>query len=168
MSEYVNDIYSYLYHLERVYAIKESHLEGQRDVSSKMRAVLVDWINEVHFQYRFAQETFHMAISIIDRYLQVVKIYCQIFFVFFYLIFTYVLFFNFFQTVKTTSRQNLQLVGVAALFIASKYEELYPPEVRDFVYITDDTYTRHQIIEMEKHILKVDCLMTIMKKRIMR
>lgn len=56
---------------------------------------------------------------------------------------------------KTTSRQNLQLVGVAALFIASKYEELYPPEVRDFVYITDDTYTKHEVIEMEKHILKV-------------
>lgn len=56
---------------------------------------------------------------------------------------------------KTTSRQNLQLVGVAALFIASKYEELYPPEVRDFVYITDDTYTKYQVIEMEKHILKV-------------
>lgn len=57
--------------------------------------------------------------------------------------------------VKTTSRQNLQLVGVAALFISSKYEELYPPEIADFVYITDDTYTKHQVIDMEKHILKV-------------
>lgn len=57
--------------------------------------------------------------------------------------------------VKTTSRQNLQLVGVAALFISSKYEELYPPEIADFVYITDDTYTKHQVIEMERHILKV-------------
>lgn len=56
---------------------------------------------------------------------------------------------------STTSRQNLQLVGVSALFIASKYEELYPPEVKDFAFITDDTYTKHQIIEMEKHILKV-------------
>lgn len=49
----------------------------------------------------------------------------------------------------------MQLVGVAALFISSKYEELYPPEISDFVYITDDTYTKHQVIEMEKHILKV-------------
>lgn len=56
---------------------------------------------------------------------------------------------------KTTSRQNLQLVGVAALFLSSKYEELYPPEISDFVYITDDTYNKHQVIEMERHILKV-------------
>lgn len=55
----------------------------------------------------------------------------------------------------TTSRSNLQLVGVAALFISSKYEELYPPDISDFVYITDDTYTKQQVIEMEKHILKV-------------
>lgn len=57
----------------------------------------------------------------------------------------------------TTSRQNLQLVGVTALFIASKYEELYPPEVKDFVYITDDTYTQKDVLKMEMHILKVNC-----------
>lgn len=67
----MNDIYSYLYHLETVYAIEKNHLEGQRDVLPKMRAVLMDWINEVHLQYHFVQETFHMAVSIIDRYLQV-------------------------------------------------------------------------------------------------
>lgn len=71
MSEYVNDIFAYLYHLEEKYAIREDHLSGQRDVFPKMRSVLIDWINEVHLQYRFAQETFHMAVSIIDRYLQV-------------------------------------------------------------------------------------------------
>lgn len=71
VSEYVNDIYAYLYHLEEKYAIRKNHLDGQRDVFPKMRAVLIDWINEVHLQYRFAQETFHMAVSIIDRYLQV-------------------------------------------------------------------------------------------------
>lgn len=60
-----------------------------------------------------------------------------------------------FQSVKNTTRKNLQLVGVAALFIASKFEELYPPEIRDFVYITDNTYTKEEILRMEKHILKV-------------
>lgn len=54
-----------------------------------------------------------------------------------------------------TSRQNLQLVGVTALFIASKYEELYPPEIGDFVYITDETYNKSQILEMERRIIKV-------------
>lgn len=72
VSEYVNDIFAYLNQLEVTHAIRPDHLAGQRDVFPKMRAVLIDWINEVHLQYRFAQETFHMAVSIIDRYLQVI------------------------------------------------------------------------------------------------
>ena len=128
VSEYVNDIYEYLRKLEVQYEIRENHLKGQTEVLPKMRAVLIDWINDVHLQYRFMQETFHMAVSIIDRYL---------------------------QASTRTTRKNLQLVGITALFIASKYEELYPPEVKDFVYITDDTYNRNQVLDMEKHILKV-------------
>lgn len=46
------------------------------------------------------------------------------------------------------------MVGVTALFLASKYEELYPPEVNDFVYITDDTYSKKQILEMEQYMMK--------------
>jgi cyclin A len=37
----------------------------------------------------------------------------------------------------------------------SKYEEIYPPEVGEFVYITDDTYTKKQVLRMEHLILKV-------------
>jgi hypothetical protein len=47
------------------------------------------------------------------------------------------------------------LVGVAALFIASKYEELYPPEINDYVFIADDAYTKQQILAMEKNIVTV-------------
>lgn len=71
MSEYVNDIYAYLRYLEDVYVIENDHLKHQREVLPKMRAVLVDWMNEVHQQYHFVQETFHMSVSILDRYLQV-------------------------------------------------------------------------------------------------
>ena len=45
--------------------------------------------------------------------------------------------------------------GTSALFIASKYEEIYPPELTEFVYITDDSYTKGQILNMEKLVLKV-------------
>ena len=41
------------------------------------------------------------------------------------------------------------------MFIASKYEEIYPPELRDFVYVTDKAYTKSQILNMEGKILKV-------------
>lgn len=131
VSEYVNDIYDYLYQVELEQPIHKDHLAGQKEVSHKMRAVLIDWINEVHLQFHLAAETFQLAVAIIDRYLQVVK---------------------------DTKRTYLQLVGVTALFIATKYEELFPPAIGDFVFITDDTYTARQIRQMELQIFKaIDC-----------
>ncbi|XP_037929642.1 G2/mitotic-specific cyclin-B-like, partial [Teleopsis dalmanni] len=131
LSEYVNDIYDYLYSLEIELPIAKYHLEGQEEVSPKMRGVLVDWINEVHLQFHLVPETFQMTVAIIDRYL---------------------------QNVKDTKRSQLQLVGVTALFIATKYEELYPPALSDFVYITDDTYNAKQILQMELKVFKaIDC-----------
>lgn len=54
----------------------------------------------------------------------------------------------------SVSKNNLQLVGVTAMFIASKYEEMYPPEINDFVYITDNAYTLNQIKSTECLMLK--------------
>lgn len=53
------------------------------------------------------------------------------------------------------TRQEFQLLGTSALFIATKYEEIYPPDLADFVYITDDSFTKSQILLMEKTILNV-------------
>ena len=47
----------------------------------------------------------------------------------------------------------LQLVGVTALMVAAKYEEIYPPEVKDFVFITDKAYMKQQVLTMEYNIL---------------
>lgn len=65
--------------MERKYAIRKNHLEGQVEVHPRMRTVLLDWISEVHTQYHFAQETFHLAVSLIDRYLQVIDLFHSIF-----------------------------------------------------------------------------------------
>ncbi|XP_036331247.1 G2/mitotic-specific cyclin-B [Rhagoletis pomonella] len=131
VSEYVNDIYNYLFQLEEEQYIRKNHLDCQDEVHPKMRAVLIDWINEVHCQFHLDPETFQMAVAIIDRYL---------------------------QEVKDTKRIHLQLVGVTALFIAAKYEELIPPSISEFVFITDDTYNSKQIVQMELKIFKtLDC-----------
>lgn len=127
LSEYVNDIYAYLFKVERIFPIRENFLATQTDVTPKMRTVLLDWINEVHNQFSLELETYHMTVSMIDRYL---------------------------QATTTTPRRNLQLIGVTALFMASKYEELMPPEISDFVYVTDDTYSKEQILQMEKKIFE--------------
>lgn len=46
-------------------------------------------------------------------------------------------------------------VALIPVYLSRKYEEIYPPEIGEFVYITDDTYTKQQVLRMEKLILKV-------------
>lgn len=55
---------------------------------------------------------------------------------------------------NTVDKSKLQLVGVTAMLIASKYEEMYAPEVGDFVFITDNTYSSEEIRKMERHMLR--------------
>jgi len=125
--EYVNDIYGYLRHLESVQNVKPDYLAGQTELLPKMRAVLIDWLVGVHLQFHLLQETLYTTVAILDRFLQV--------------------------EVGSVTRNKLQLVGVAAMLVASKYEEIYAPEVKDFVYITDRAYTEKDILRMEIRIL---------------
>lgn len=65
--------------------------------------------------------------------------------------YTYILFL---QLYRAIDRKKLQLVGVTAMFIASKYEEMYSPDISDFVYITDKAYSKTDILNMEMLIVK--------------
>jgi len=129
--EYVQDIYNYLRQLERTQNIEANYLSGQSEILPKMRSVLVDWLIGVHLQFHLLQETLYTTVAIIDRYLQVEV------------------------GSGTVTRNKLQLVGVAAMLVAAKYEEIYAPEVKDFVYITDRAYTEKEILKMEIKILSV-------------
>ncbi|NWR50557.1 CCNB2 protein, partial [Regulus satrapa] len=124
-SDYVKDIYLYLRELELQQAVRPHYLEG-RTTNGRMRAILVDWLVQVHSRFRLLQETLYMCVAIIDRFLQSYPV----------------------------PRKKLQLVGVTALLVASKYEEILSPDVADFVYITDNAYTSNEIREMEMIILK--------------
>ncbi|GAB0098249.1 Cyclin [Sergentomyia squamirostris] len=126
MTEYVNDVYDYLFQLEKRFQIKQNYLDTHKDITPRMRKILIEWINEVHFQFHLETETYHMSVALIDRYLQVSK---------------------------NISRKMLQLVGITALFVASKYEEVMPPSIHDFVHITDNSYTAAQVREMEQSVL---------------
>jgi len=84
----------------------------QKDINEKMRSILIDWLVEVHLKFKLLPETLYLTVNIIDRYLAKEQI----------------------------PRSKLQLVGVTSMLIASKYEEIYAPEVRDFEYITDKAY----------------------------
>lgn len=126
MSIYIKDIYNYLTELELKYPIEPDHLRKQSVITGKMRATLIDWLVEVQRQFSLVLETFHLTVGIIDRYLQVVP---------------------------NVQRNQLQLVGVTAMFIASKYEEIYAPEVGDFVYVTDNAYSKADVFQCERDIM---------------
>ena len=82
-----------------------------------MRSILVDWLVEVAEEYKLSLQTLYLTINYIDRVLSVMSVL----------------------------RGKLQLVGTACMLIAAKFEEIYPPDISDFVYITDDTYNAKQV-----------------------
>ncbi|KAJ7326997.1 hypothetical protein JRQ81_016756 [Phrynocephalus forsythii] len=125
--DYIEDIYKYLREMEVKCKPKVGYMKKQPDITNNMRAILVDWLVEVGEEYKLQNETLHLAVNYIDRFLSSMSVL----------------------------RGKLQLVGTAAMLLASKFEEIYPPEVAEFVYITDDTYTKRQVLRMEHLILKV-------------
>ncbi|XVF39281.1 hypothetical protein PTKIN_Ptkin01aG0022100 [Pterospermum kingtungense] len=97
----------------------------QKDINASMRAILVDWLVEVTEEYKLIPETLFLTVNYIDRYL----------------------------SGNSINRQQLQLLGVACMMIASKYEEICAPQVEEFCYVTDNTYGRDEIVQMESTVL---------------
>ena len=102
-----------------------TYLTRQNEINEKMRSILIDWLIDVHFKFGFTDETLFMTISIIDRYLSISQI----------------------------TRANFQLLGITALMIACKHEEIDLPKIDDFIYITDNAYVKNEVIKMEEDVL---------------
>ena len=102
-----------------------TYLTRQNEINEKMRSILIDWLIDVHFKFGFTDETLFMTISIIDRYLSISQI----------------------------TRANFQLLGITALMIACKHEEIDLPKIDDFIYITDNAYVKSEVIKMEFDVL---------------
>lgn len=122
--EYVDDIYKY-YKLTEGDGQVHDYMSSQTDINSKMRSILIDWLVEVHRKFELMPESLYLTINIVDRYL----------------------------SMKIVPRRELQLVGVSSMLIACKYEEIWAPEVNDFIAISDNAYSREQVLLMEKSIL---------------
>jgi cyclin B len=127
LSCYAQEITANLYEAEVRYLPSADYMVQQHDINYKMRAILLDWLVSVHLKFRLLPETLFLTVSLIDRYL----------------------------AKRAVARQQLQLIGVTAMFIASKYEEVCPPELKDFLYVTDQACTRDQLIMMELDLLQV-------------
>ncbi len=59
-----------------------------------------------------------------------------------------------YATIRQISRMKLQLLGITALMIACKHEEIDLPKIEDFIYITDNAYTKEEMVKMENDILR--------------
>ncbi len=125
VTEFAHDIYKYLHQSQRKYVTAADYLQMQTDITSNMTGILLDWLVEVAEEYHLTNETLHLSKIYIERFLAMHKV----------------------------ARQRLQLVGICGMLIASKFEEIFPPGVEDFVYISDNTFTRQQVIEMESTML---------------
>ncbi|CAN8271248.1 unnamed protein product [Cochlearia groenlandica] len=91
-----------------------------------MRSILIDWLIEVHEKFDMMNETLFLTVNLIDRFL----------------------------SKQGIMRNKLQLVGLVALLLAFKYEEVYVPLVEDLVLISDNAYTRKDVLDMEKTMLR--------------
>jgi hypothetical protein len=103
----IDDMYTIYHELESKFT-PQPYMYKQNDINIKMRSILIDWLVEVHHKFKLQPSTLWLCVNILDRYLEVVP----------------------------TVRSKLQLVGVSSLLISCKFEEIYPPEVRECVYIT--------------------------------
>nr|QZZ92783.1 cyclin B 2;3 [Larix kaempferi] len=125
VSEYVQDIYSLYKTRENLSCVPQDYMSQQLDINERMRAILIDWLIEVHMKFELMDETLFLTINIIDRYLSRHRV----------------------------MRKHLQLVWVTAMLLACKYEEVSVPVVDDFVLISDNAYTKEEVLQMEKLIL---------------
>ncbi|XP_028756112.1 cyclin-A2-4 [Neltuma alba] len=126
-SDYAVDIYNNLRVLELARRPSTNFMETvQRDITQSMRGILVDWLVEVSEEYKLVPDTLYLTIYLIDWFLS--KNYIE--------------------------RQRLQLLGITCMLISSKLEEICPPRIEEFCFITDNTYTKEEVLKMETQVFR--------------
>lgn len=123
--EFRKNIREFLQRKESVFQVNPAYMDGQEDISERMRAILVDWLVDVCLKFKLLPVTFFLTVNVVDRFLSREQVH----------------------------RNHLQLVGVSALMLVGKFEEIYPPLLKDYVAVCDNAYKREEILEMESRIL---------------
>ncbi|KAG5069625.1 G2/mitotic-specific cyclin-1 [Glycine max] len=120
--DYIEDLYAHYRKMEGTSCVSPDYMAQQFDINERMRAILIDWLIEVHDKFDLLHETLFLTVNLIDRFL----------------------------AKQTVVRKKLQLVGLVAMLLACKYEEVSVPVVGDLILISDKAYTRKEVLEMEK------------------
>ncbi|XP_066539137.1 G1/S-specific cyclin-E2 isoform X2 [Hoplias malabaricus] len=122
-----DDVWIKMLNKELTYIHDKGFMQQHPNLQPKMRAILLDWLLEVSEVYTLHRETFYLAQDFFDRFM---------------------------LTQEDIGKNQLQLIGITSLFIASKIEEIYPPKLQEFAYVTDGACDEDEILEMELVILK--------------
>ena len=125
VTDYAVSIYKH-FHRRAAADKMGKYMDRQPDLNATMRAILFDWLSEVNDKYRLRSATLHLAYRLIDKNL----------------------------SVRAVDRKKLQLVGVTCLWLAAKFEEIYPPEVEELVRVSGRAYTMPEILAREQDILR--------------
>ncbi|KAL8160734.1 hypothetical protein V2J09_002271 [Rumex salicifolius] len=120
--DYVGALYAFYRKMEASSCVPTDYMSHQFDINEKMRAILIDWIIDVQYKFELREETLFLTVNLIDRFL----------------------------SRDSVARKKLQLVGLAAMLLACKYEEVSVPIVEDMIFISDKAYTRKDLLDMEK------------------
>lgn len=128
VSEFASDIYANMRKEEKEHVVKHDYLQTVQvstEVKDTSRAFLVEWIIDVHRKFRLLPETLYVTVFLIDRYL----------------------------SEKQIKKSQLHILGVTSLLISTKYEEIYPPELKDLLSVSENKFTRDQVLAMEMDML---------------
>lgn len=120
-----NDIYMYIRHLEDKLALREDFLSNQIQLTPRMRSRIVDWIMSLSYKFELLSETLYLTIRLMDRFFEK----------------------------EVVSKDKIQLCAGTAFFIACKYEEIYPPQLKAFMDICASS--KSELLKMEMSILRV-------------
>ncbi|KAK6527979.1 hypothetical protein TWF281_009238 [Arthrobotrys megalospora] len=123
--EYAPDILRHTWAVDRKMQPDPHYMDTQPYLQWHMRGILVDWLIEVHERFQLDVETLFNTVNIIDRFL----------------------------SVRVVPVHQLQLVGLAAMLIASKFDEITPPSIDMLVYMADQAFTGQEIRGCEQAIL---------------
>jgi len=106
--------------------LNPNYFDFQHYINYKMRAILIDWLVEIHYKLELKEETFYTAIYIMDAYL----------------------------SKKIIKKNKFQLLGITSLLIASKLNEMFVGRIKNYSIFTDNAFSTEEIINMESDISK--------------
>ena len=128
-NEYLDEIYINLLLDEKNFEkkVNPEYFNFQKSINYKMRAILVDWIIDIHSHFKFLIKTLFQCVYIIDAYL----------------------------SKKNIDKKYLQLLGIASLLISCKENEIIYPNLNRLIQLTDNAYTISELKKMEIKIMQI-------------